>query len=480
MLKNHIINLITQELDYAPVQEQQELIGRLADFITPENLLNVFLVKGYAGTGKTTLVSGLVKVFEKLKIKSVLLAPTGRAAKVFSTYAGKNAYTIHKKIYRQKSSADAFGKFVLDKNFNTNTFFIVDEASMLPDQSKETSIFGSGRLLDDLIEYVFSGQGSKLILIGDTAQLPPVGLIISPALKKEVLTGYKLNVEEFILTEVIRQSNDSGILFNATSVRNMISANEIYFPKIKTNSYTDIHRISGSELIELISSAYDKNGREQTIVITRSNKRANKYNEGIRKQILWKEEQISQGDFLMVVKNNYYWLPENEISNFIANGDIIEIVHVENFCERYGFHFADAVVRLVDFEAQEFHVKMLLDTLVAESPSLTLEENKKLFFAVAEDYVDIKSKKQRFEEVKVDPFFNALQIKFAYAVTCHKAQGGQWKTVFIDQGYITQEMLNIEYLRWLYTALTRAVEKLYLVNFSREFFDVAEHTDYFL
>jgi len=471
MLTDHIKSLIIQNLVYEPTNDQSVLIDGISDFILTDDLKPALLIKGYAGTGKTTVVSALVNAFRTLHIKSVLLAPTGRAAKVLSAYSTKKAYTVHKKIYRQKSSKDGFGKFDLDVNLHANTYFIVDEASMISDFSPEGSVFGSGRLLDDLIKYVYNNKGCRLVLIGDTAQLPPVGIDISPALEIKELISKGLQVKEYILKEVVRQKSDSGILENATKIRNKIENEEYNFPKIGVQNFSDIHVVSGSELIDCISSAYDKYGYEDTIIVTRSNKRANQYNKGIRNQILWKEEEIANGDFLMVVKNNYYWKKDEKEGDFIANGDIAEILRIKKYEERYGFRFADVELRFIDYENMEISCKIMLDTLNINSAALTADENKRLFYSILEDYQDEKSKKKQYDEVKNNEYFNALQVKFAYAITCHKAQGGQWKNVFIDQGYINEDMLSKEYLRWLYTAFTRPVENLYLVNFDKRFFE---------
>lgn len=455
-----------------PTQGQVQLSLLFADFVAESEPDAVFILKGYAGTGKTTMLSSLVKTFTTFKFRSVLLAPTGRAAKVLSGYTGHNAYTIHKSIYRQQSSSDGMGRFVLNKNLFKDTFFIVDEASMVPNSNAESSIFGSGRLLEDLIEYVYSGTNCRLILVGDTAQLPPVGLDVSPALSKNELDTYDRIVFEYELTEVVRQDQNSGILYNATLIRNLITGgfySSGYF-HLELKGFDDIRKIGGADLIEEISTCYNRYGQFETIVITRSNKRANKFNEGIRSTILYKEADISVGDLLMVVKNNYFWLEENEKIDFIANGDIAEITSISKHEELYGFRFANVSLRLVDYPEIEVDCKIILDTITIESASLTGEQNRQLYDAVSEDYADIRSKKKRWEKVRENPYFNALQVKFAYAVTCHKAQGGQWKAVFVDQGYVTEEMLNIEFLRWLYTALTRPTERLYLVNFNKEFF----------
>jgi len=473
MIKNHIQKEILKYLDKLPTKGQDELSSKLAGFIAESDLDAVFVLKGYAGTGKTTMLSSLVKTFALFKFRSVLLAPTGRAAKVLTSYTGQNAYTIHKSIYRQQSSTDGMGRFVLNKNLFKDTFFIVDEASMVPNTNAESSIFGSGRLLEDLIEYVYSGSNCRLILVGDTAQLPPVGLDVSPALSKTELDFYDRNVFEYELTEVVRQDQNSGILYNATLIRNLIANG--YFSSgyfhLECMPFDDIRRIGGADLIEEISTCYNRFGLFETIVVTRSNKRANKFNEGIRSTILYKEADISVGDLMMVVKNNYFWLEENEKIDFIANGDIAEIVSISKYEQLYGFRFADVCLRLIDYPDIEIDCKIILDAINIESASLTSEQNRKLYDAVSEDYLDIRSKKKRWEKIRENPYFNALQVKFAYAVTCHKAQGGQWKAVFVDQGYVTEEMLNIEFLRWLYTAFTRPTEQLYLVNFNKEFFE---------
>lgn len=472
MIKNHIQSEILKNLGRLPTNGQNELAQKLAGFVAESETDAVFILKGYAGTGKTTMLSSLVRTFVKFKFRSVLLAPTGRAAKVLSNYAGQNAYTIHKSIYRQQSSTDGAGRFVLNKNLYKDTFFIVDEASMISNSNSETSIFGSGRLLEDLIEYVYSGSNCRLFLVGDTAQLPPVGLDVSPALSKKELDFYDRYVYEYELTEVVRQDQHSGILFNATFLRNLITDgnyNSGYFD-IECSQFDDIRRLSGADLIEEISTCYDRFGLIETIVVTRSNKRANKFNEGIRSTILYKEADISVGDLIMIVKNNYFWLEANEKIDFIANGDIAEIISIYKHEEMYGFRFANVSLRLLDYPDIEFNCKIMLDTLNIESAALTNDQNRKLFDAVSEDYLDIRSKKKRWEKIRENPYFNALQVKFAYAVTCHKAQGGQWKAVFVDQGYLTEEMLNTEFLRWLYTAFTRPTERLYLVNFNKEFF----------
>lgn len=473
MIKNHLINLLTSKLSFEPTGSQCLLINVLADFITSDEQDELMLIKGYAGTGKTTMMFSLTQVLDSLKIRSVLMAPTGRAAKVLAGYTGKPAYTIHKTIYRQKSTADGMGKFVLNKNLYKNTYFIVDEASMISNELAENSVFGSGRVLDDLLEYVYSGVNCRLILVGDTAQLPPVGLSISPALEAAVLVGYGFGVREIELTDVVRQAEDSGILNNATEIRNIISDDahyEGFFP-IETEGFEDVIKISGAELIETLSTCFDKYGLFDTIVVTRSNKRANIFNKGIRGSILYKENEIEKGDLLMVVKNNYFWATPDSDIEFIANGDIAEIVAINGYEELYGFRFANVSLRFVDYENVEIDCKIFLDTLTLESASFSTEQNRSLFDVVSEDYLEIRNRRERWKKIKEDPYFNALQVKYAYALTCHKAQGGQWKAVFVDHGYLVEDMLGTEYYRWLYTAFTRPTEKLYLVNFDKGFFE---------
>ena len=471
MLKIHIISELIKNLGHIPTEGQKLVMDMLSEVVLDPGKREIILLKGFAGTGKTTLIRSFVKVLGELHMKSVLLAPTGRAAKVLSNITLKVAYTIHKKIYRQKSSKDGFGKFVLEKNLHSNTFFIIDEASMISNHAFDNSIFGSGKVLDDLIEYVYNDKRCKLLLIGDTAQLPPVGLEISPALDPLVLEGYGMKVREGFLDEVVRQSENSGILYNATEIRKLLVKKSFDIPSVKHENFTDITRLYGEDLVEELTSSYDREGIENSIVVVRSNKMANRYNQGIRNTILWREEEVSTGDFLMVVKNNYFWLQENESVGFIANGDIVEILKINGYQERYGFRFADMVLKLKDYADIEFEAKVLLDTIHVEAASMSNEENKKLFYSVQEDYSEESSKKKQFDGVRNNEYFNALQVKFGYAVTCHKAQGGQWKNIFVDQGFISEDMVNIEYLRWLYTAITRATSKLYLVNFSDKFFE---------
>ncbi len=475
MIKNHIKSLLEQNLLFSPTACQKQLIEGLSEIIGSDEQDFILLIKGFAGTGKTSMINILTRTLVQFKINVVLLAPTGRAAKVMTEYTAMPAYTIHKKIYRQQSSADGSGHFVLDKNFHKNTWFIVDEASMISNSGNENSLFGSGNLLDDLLEYVFSGIGCRLILTGDTAQLPPVGLSISPALEVFRLKEHGFNVKEYVLTEVVRQSSESGILSCATQIRKRIEQkNGIGFMTLYPEKFSDVFKISGEELIEQISSCYDKYGVFETIIVTRSNKRANLYNKGIRGSILYRENEIERGDLLMVIKNNYYWTDEDSGIEFIANGEMAEVVSISGYEELYGFRFANVSLRFVDYENLEIDCKIFLDTLAIESAAFSQEKNRQLFESVAEDYIDIKNKKERWAKIRSNPYFNALQVKYAYALTCHKAQGGQWKAVFVDHGYLVEEMLDKDYYRWLYTAFTRSVEKLYLVNFNKNFFNPEE------
>lgn len=470
MLKKYINSKLLDNLEFQPTDSQRILIDLLSGYIESANSREIMMIKGYAGTGKTTLVNSLVRTLAEMNQRSVLLAPTGRAAKVLFSYTGFTAWTIHKKIYKQKSGSDGLGVFVLDNNMHKNTYFIVDEASMIGTATGD-SLFGTGDLLGDLLRYVDNDKNCKLILIGDTAQLPPVGLDISPALDKRVLESNGWMVREFTLTDIVRQAKDSGVLMNATLLRDHINKTDIQIPGLDTESFPDIERIGGAELLDLLSDCYDKAGEDDTIVVTRSNKRANRFNAGIRSQILWREEQISKGDLLMVVKNNYFWKDEDKKIDFIANGDIARIERVIGFEEIYGLHFADVTLSFIDYGGLEFDAKVMLDVLEVEGPSLPVEQQKELYNTILEDYPELTNRKKRAEKMALDPYFNALQVKFAYAVTCHKAQGGQWKNVFLDQGYFVEDMMSMDYLRWLYTAFTRTVEKLYLVNFSDKFFE---------
>lgn len=469
MINNYLERQIKENFHFPPTSEQDKAIQMLSEFLLSNASGEIFVLRGYAGTGKTSLVGALVKTLDALKQKSVLMAPTGRAAKVFSLYAGHPAFTIHKKIYRQKSFSNELTNFSLNDNLYQHTLFIVDEASMIANDGLSGSVFGTGRLLDDLIQYVYSGNGCRLLLMGDTAQLPPVGEEESPALSAVALQGYGLSVKEINLTQVVRQLGDSGILWNATVLRSLISSDQVdELPKIKFSCFADIRNLSGNELIETLEEAYHRDGMEETMVICRSNKRANLYNSGIRNRILYREEELSSGDLLMVAKNNYYWTEQSKEIDFIANGDIAVVRRVRHTRELYGFRFAEVSLVFPDYDNFELEANILLDTLHTDYPSLSKADNDRLFYTILEDYADIPQKKERMKKMKADPYYNALQVKYAYAVTCHKAQGGQWKSVFLDQGYVTEDNLTPDYFRWLYTAFTRATETLYLVNWPKE------------
>ncbi|MBM3420716.1 MAG: DUF2075 domain-containing protein [Bacteroidetes bacterium] len=470
MRQSNIASLITANLDYTPTADQKEAIGKLSEYVAENSNDSVFLITGFAGTGKTSLISALVKSLEQLRLRSVLMAPTGRAAKVLASYSGKQAYTVHKKIYRQKSARDGIGTFILDKNLHKENYFIVDEASMITNQASDTSVFGSGSLLDDLFEYVYAGSGCKLILVGDTAQLPPVGSDVSPALERSALERYGFGVVSHELREVVRQAASSGILMNATAIRELIGDVQPDHPRIEIAAFGDIVRIGGESVIEELQNAYESTGRSETIVVVNSNKMANRYNQGIRSRIFFREDEVGPGDLVMVVKNNYFWLAQAEQEGFIANGDIAEIVSVGGYEERYGFRFADMSLFFPDY-GEELDAKVVIDTLHYDSPAMPPDKSRELYFSVLEDYPGLRSKKKQYEAVREDPYFNAIQLKFAYAVTCHKAQGGQWKRVFVDQGMFNRQEPNREYLRWLYTAITRATDKLYLVNFPERYFE---------
>lgn len=475
MLQEHLEQIITEGFSFAPTQSQKNLISEISRFLLDRDE-SVFIIKGYAGTGKTTIINAIVKALAKFKFKSVLLAPTGRAAKVLSGYSKKPAYTVHKKIYRQKTSDDGFGEFSIDKNLHTNTIFFVDEVSMISNSPTESKTFGTGCLLDDIVEYVYNGQNCKLVLVGDTAQLPPVHFNMSPALDKEEVKGYGMKVYEVEMTDVVRQKKESGILYNATSLRELTSIDYFESENIKfyMKGFPDIKFITGGDLIEYIGDSYDRYGIEETIIVSRSNKRANRFNQGIRNSILYREEEIQSGDLLMVVKNNYHWAEKFDEVSFIANGDIVEISKIHRYHEEYGYRFAKVTLRFIDYKDVEMECMIMIDTLHLDGPSLSYDAMRDLYYKIAEDYSHIRSKKKRFEAIKEDEFFNALQVKFAYSVTCHKAQGGQWKSVFIDQGYLTDDMIDKEFIRWLYTAFTRATEKLYLLNFNKHFFPDGE------
>lgn len=498
MISDELGALIRGNFAHEPTKEQEMVVCKWEEFLLSRNANSLFLLKGYAGTGKTSLVAALVKTLLQLKQSVMLLAPTGRAAKVFSSYAETPAYTIHKRIYRQKSIID-MDNFQTNINLHKHTLFIVDEASMISNEGLSGSMFGTGRLLDDLMQFVYSCEGCRLILVGDTAQLPPVGEEESPALSRYVLEGYDVDVTEIHLTEVVRQEQESGILWNATRLRQLMQ-DELYydFPRLRID-FPDVCVTPGDELIDALENSYQRCGTDQTIVVTRSNKRANIFNNGIRARILDYEDELSGNDMVMVAKNNYYWT-EQELSiqnskfknqssqlstanserdsqcsgnvqcsmAFIANGDVAVVRRFRNERQLYGFRFADATLRFPDYDNLEMDVTVLLDTLQSEAPALTRQQQEQLFNAVWEDYPEIRDKRERMKRLRQDPYYNALQIKYAYAVTCHKAQGGQWQHVYIDQGYVTEEMLSPDYFRWLYTALTRATEKVFLVNWPKE------------
>lgn len=454
---------------HEPNEDQKELISTLSQFLSISNYTTpCFIIKGYAGTGKTTIISSLVKTLPKFKYQYCLLAPTGRAAKVMSNYSGVVAFTIHKKIYQYKQS-DEISAYSLAPNKTKNCVFIIDEASMISSRS-EGKLYND--LLSDLIRYVKSGDSCKLIFVGDTAQLPPVGMTLSNALQKSYIRrNFSLEVAEYELKDVVRQSADSGILFNATNLRDRLLGDDIYFPKIKLD-FSDIRNITGNELEDELDSAYGKNGDNEVILVTRSNKRANLFNQQIRTRIKWQEERINASDKMMVVKNNYFWLDKKSKVGFIANGDFIEILSIQHLESRYGFDFIDASIKLLDYQNQPVvDAKILLDTIDIESANLPRTELKKLFKNIELDFMDIGSKKDRYVKVFNSPYFNALQVKFGYAVTCHKSQGGQWDAVFLDLGYVTEEMMDTEFYRWLYTAITRAKKDLFLLNFPPVFFN---------
>ena len=466
---------ILQQFGFPPTQEQAHALEVFAEFLTDRDPHAVMILRGSAGTGKTTLSGAIVRTLKEIHQKVMLLAPTGRAAKVFSLNSGSPAYTIHRRIYREKSFSGVEGQFNLNDNLYTDTLFMVDEASMIANMGLGGMSFGSGCLLDDLVHFVYQGRNDRLLLIGDKAQLPPVGEEESPALHAAMLEGYGLKVYECDLNEVLRQSEESGILYNATMIRQMITHDDItQLPKIHFAGYSDIKPMPGAELIEALADSYHYVGLDDTIVVTRSNKRANIFNQGIRNMVLDREEELSQGDILMIVKNNYYWMEEerksnnklqsNEIPAFLANGDRAKVLKVRRRIDLYGFRFATLLLQFPDYGNYELEATVLLDTLTSEAPALTHEQQEQLFHQIEEDYQDIPLKADRMKAIRQDQFFNALQVKFAYAVTCHKAQGGQWAHVYVDQGYMTDDMLNPDYIHWLYTAFTRATEMLYLVN----------------
>ena len=470
---------ILQQFGFPPTQEQANALDVFARFLTDRNPQVVMILRGSAGTGKTSLSGAIVRTLQAIRQKVMLLAPTGRAAKVFSLNSGTPAYTIHRRIYREKSFSGVDGQFNLNDNLFTDTLFMVDEASMVANMGLGGMNFGSGCLLDDLVHFVYQGRNDRLMLIGDKAQLPPVGEEESPALNAAMLQGYGLTVYECDLNEVLRQSKQSGILYNATMIRQMITHDDItQLPKIRFSGFSDIRQMPGAELIEALADSYHHVGLDDTIVVTRSNKRANIFNQGIRNMVLDREEELSQGDILMIVKNNYYWMeeerkkikekdnqvPSNDIPAFLANGDRAKVLKVRRRIDLYGFRFATLLLQFPDYGNYELEATVLLDTLTSEAPALTHEQQEQLFHQIEEDYQDVPLKADRMKAIRQDQFYNALQVKFAYAVTCHKAQGGQWAHVYVDQGYMTDDMLTPDYIHWLYTAFTRATETLYLVN----------------
>ncbi len=472
MTSSLFYKLLREKFPFEPTLKQDIFFQKIANFITNDEKDELFVLKGYAGTGKTSVISTIVNHLINVNKKYILLAPTGRAAKVIANYSNKPAFTIHKRIYFPKKSGNGVS-FTLQQNKFTNTIFIVDESSMISDTSSDSKLYENGSVLDDLLLFVDSGKNCKLIFVGDTAQLPPVHLDVSPALNIDTLSlHYNKNVQHIELDEVMRQAEKSGILYNATELRALLNSNFIDTFKFKLKRFKDIVRLTdGYEIQDAINQSFSDYGLEETVFIVRSNKRANQYNEQIRTKILSKESELSTGDFLMVVKNNYFWLKETSEAGFIANGDIIEILSIRKIQELYGFQFATVKIRMVDYPNQApFETILLLNTIKSESPSLTYEESNKLYEEVMKDYEDEPSKYKRFKKVKENEYFNALQVKFSYAITCHKSQGGQWNTVFVEQSYLPNG-IDVDYVRWLYTAITRAKEKLYLIGFKDEYFE---------
>lgn len=468
MVNSYFLQKIEANFPFIFTDDQKLALAKIVDFLFSQSNNQIFILKGYAGTGKSSLIGSLVKTMTQFNQRTVLLAPTGRAAKVFSVYADKMAFTIHKIIYRMDGFGEGSDRFSIAHNKHKQTLFIVDEASMINNSSADYSIFGSGRLLDDLMEFVYSGEGNKLLLVGDTAQLPPVKQEESPALQSETFQSFFFEVAEFTLTNIVRQAESSGILSNATQLRNSLDAgNTAGFPKLQLQSYKDVKRISGMDFIEEISNAYSRDGIEDTIVISRSNKRVNAYNNGIRNRVLYREEELSSGDLLMITKNNYFWTEKFENIDFLANGEFLQVLRVRRQEELYGFRFCTTTLQHLDYGV-EFEAIINLDSLHTETPSLTREQNEALFTAVMEDYMDIPQKRMRYKKMKENPYFNALSVKYGYAVTCHKAQGGEWKNVFLDIGYIDETYLGDNFYRWLYTSITRSSEMLYLVNLPDE------------
>ena len=456
---------ILRQLPYDPNSQQMELIAAFSKFVCDNAFRSAFVLNGYAGSGKTSLTSALVRALRDAGLPSVLLAPTGRAAKVFSSYSGFGAATIHHHIYQSRKFDPTAMSFSIKQNKYKNTFFIVDEASMISNRLSESSVFGTGRLLDDLISYVYDGENCRLILLGDSAQLPPIGYTDSPALVPEELHSYGLTVYSYTLTEVARQKKDSGILANATAIREIISSGNLHKPIIHATGYNDIEIVTGEFLSDKLETCYANDSMDDTIIVTRSNKRAVMFNQGVRARIMYMESELDSGDMLLVAKNNYFWAgDDNDKFDFIANGDVAVVRKLRNTEELYGFRFADATLYFPDYGV-ELEVKIILDTLYSDTPALSREQYEQLYRNVMEDYADIQRKSDRLKKLKSDPYFNALQVKFAYSVTCHKAQGGQWKNVFIDMGYLPEEAFdNVDFYRWLYTAFTRSYGKIYLIS----------------
>lgn len=472
MSSPNFYRLLRQEFPFQPTTKQDIFFQMIADFATNANPDEMFVLKGYAGTGKTSVISALVNVLPEIHKKYVLLAPTGRAAKVISGYSGRLAQTIHRKIYYPKKGSGGGVQFQLMPNKHTNTIFIVDESSMIGDSVSDSKFYENGSLLDDLIEYVYTGKNCKILLLGDTAQLPPVNSEVSPALDVQNLSqAYGMDIPHIEFDEVMRQAESSGILYNATHLRELLKDDFITDFQFDLKGFKDIVRLTdGYDIQDAIHSAYGNYSIEDTAFIVRSNKRANQYNQQIRGRILDKDSELSVGDYLMVVKNNYFWLKESDEAGFIANGDIIEVLELFGVKELYGFKFAKVKVRMIDYPNQRpFETVLLLDTLTSESPSLTYDEANRLYQAVLEDYEDERAQYRKLQKVKSNEYFNALQVKFSYAITCHKSQGGQWNTVFVEQPYLP-DGISRDYVRWLYTAITRAQDKLYLIGFPDEYF----------
>lgn len=455
---------ILRKLPYEPNTQQMELVAALSRFAASADDRSVFLLNGYAGTGKTSLSGAFVNALPALRRRAVLLAPTGRAAKVLATYSRHRAFTIHRKIYQSNRFNPEVVSFGLARNSHRDTFFIVDEASMIANSPGEHSVFGTGCLLDDLITYVYSGEGCRLVLLGDIAQLPPVGYTESPALSAATLQSYGLTVHAYSLTEVARQKKESGILYNATAIRDIISSRVFSAPTIRVSGFPDIEVVGGDVLAGKVEDCYSRDGVEETVIVTRSNKRAVMFNQGVRARVLYMEAEITTGDMLLVAKNNYYWAEGYGNIDFIANGDVAVVRRIGREMELYGFRFADVTLEFPDYHV-ELDARIILDALYSESPALNREQSDNLYNRVMEDYADVPKKSERFKRLKKDPYFNALQVKFAYSVTCHKAQGGQWKNVFVDMGYIPAEAYgNVDFYRWLYTSFTRSYGKIYLIN----------------